>query len=300
MTTATKCALCNEPLNMIDDDDLYEFAAKRHHAVCPKRPIEVGDYVRWESGLTPGRWVEGELMDIPSPVKYGIRVADKSDWQPMYPDERGWHLFNTERGAIIRRIPRPAEAQAIRVGDLVRWRPTPGSPWDGMTIDGIAESVAESVEGTRRLTVLRVTAVCRGTSLGDRGFALGSLVDVTMAPGRVEVLNAPNPDPIPARPGPVCAAGCQCGAHAPPASAPALVDGIDREACLTRWMENRLAVEGGALPPNAMTRMQRDVGRAMWLQRYGAARSAELRGKVAAGREADRCRVRVDVQDVES
>lgn len=76
----------------------------------------------------------------------------------------------------------------------------------------------------------------------------------------------------------------------------ALIDGLDREVCLARWMENRLAVEGRhhaspGTPPNTMTRMQRDVGRALWLERYGAQRGAELRAKVAADREAERCRV---------
>lgn len=97
---------------------------------------------------------------------------------------------------------------------------------------------------------------------------------------------------------PTCAPSCQCGAHvaAPPG---ALIDGIDREACLARWMENRLAVEGGAAPANAMTRMQIDVGRALWLERYGAQRAAELRAKVEAGREAERNRVTYSELDAE-
>jgi hypothetical protein len=77
----------------------------------------------------------------------------------------------------------------IGCGDHVRWRPTIESPWGGMIIEGIAERVCERADGTRRLTVLRVTAVHRGTSLGERGFALGSLVDVTVAPGTVVVLH---------------------------------------------------------------------------------------------------------------
>jgi len=76
----------------------------------------------------------------------------------------------------------------IGCGDHVRWHPAEESPWGGMAVEGIAERVCERADGTRRLTMLHVTAVHRGTSLGDRGFALGSLVDVTVAPGSAEVL----------------------------------------------------------------------------------------------------------------
>lgn len=241
------CALCATLIDLSHcTPDTYETTMEAHHAVCSKRPIEVGDYVRWESGQTPGRWVEGELMDIPNPDKYGIRIADKSDWEPMWPDERGWHKFNTKRGATIRRIPRPeAQAPVRRVFPIGADRTKP-------------------------------CATC-SRSWGDH---FGVACDLP----RMEDYES----------GPVCAPGCPCGAHAP-----ALVDGVDREVCLARWMENRLFSEGGSPPPNAMTRMQRDVGRAMWLERYGIARSAELRAKVAAGREAERCRVTYSELDAE-
>ena len=64
----------------------------------------------------------------------------------------------------------------------------------------------------------------------------------------------------------------------------------------TRRISRSLAVEGGAAPPNVLTRMQVDVGRELWLQWFGAKRSAELRERVAADREAERCRVRVDLE----
>lgn len=71
LTTATvehRCSLCNEVLSR---EDLRPEVAERmladHHAVCPKRPIEVGDYVRWEYGPTgpfakPENWAEGMVV----------------------------------------------------------------------------------------------------------------------------------------------------------------------------------------------------------------------------------------------
>lgn len=250
---AQLCALCRDPIAL--DPGVYTAAQidqriADHKAVCWKRPIAVGDYVRWESGLTPARWVEGELMDIPSPDKYGIRVADKSDWEPKWPDERGWHMFNTKRGAIIRRIPRPEAAHTT---------PT-----------------AERRVFPRGADRSRPCGTC-ARYWGDH---YGVACEQPYMAGYES--------------GPVCAPGCPCGAHAT-----ALVDGLDREACLARWMENRLFSEGVTAPPNAMTRMQRDVGRALWLERYGAARSAELRAKVAADRRAERNRVTYSELDAE-
>lgn len=107
-----RCEHCGDDLSQYLPYLSIERIDAAHRIPCPTRPIEVGDYVRWESGTTIGRWVEGELMDLPGQDRYGIRVIRKADFEPRFPDARGWHLFNTLRGGTICRIPRPAEAQA--------------------------------------------------------------------------------------------------------------------------------------------------------------------------------------------
>ena len=74
---------------------------------------------------------------------------------------------------------------------------------------------------------------------------------------------------------------------------PVLIGGLTPDQCLSHWMENRLFIEGlhfMATLPNALTPEQVAVGRALWLARFGAQRSAELRAKVTASREADAAR----------
>ena len=257
------CALCRETIAL--DPGVYTAAQidqriADHHAICPKRPIHVGDYVRWEYGpaghfAMPTNWVEGEVMRADRYVAdiradrcgMGHRVGKVNEFG-----------ISAECGSTIRRIPRPAEAQAavpVFPAGADRSQPCPTCSKGWGEHYGIACSYFD-----RR----RPCGAC-GDPLGDH----------------LKTAGCHGPAPVIA---------------VPPATA--LVDGIDREQCLARWMENRLAVEGGA-PPHAMTRMQRDVGRALWLERFGAERAAELRAKIAAGREAERNRVRVEVQDVD-
>lgn len=221
------CALCSEPVDISHcTPDTYPATMAAHHAVCPKRPIAVGDYVRWDGQMDDGsnckRWAEGEVVGFKLD-KTQVRIARSSDkWFAAEP------YFT---GPVLRRISRPAAAQA---------------------------------------TVLMV-----------------STCDVCCIPGATAETGRCNHGYL-----------YRSVVREPAPPAPALVDGLTREQCLERWMENRLAVEGGARPPNKMNRMQRDVGRTMWLAGPGAKRSAELRDLVAADREAERNRVRVEVQDV--
>lgn len=99
------------------------------------------------------------------------------------------------------------------------------------------------------------------------------------------------------------------------AAAPVLVDGLTSEQCSLRWSENRLAVEGGAAPPNVLTPDQIAAGRAEYQAGPGAHRSKVLRELIAAGpsldgstygrrlaaerRERDRARIKVDVQVID-
>lgn len=290
-----KCALCSIVLDLGPKStyaQTYDATMAAHHAVCPKRPIEVDEMVRIVRTTTPRlHGTVGKVVTVDraknSHMPYRVKVEG---------DNFPWWCYEVER------IRRPAAVQGFSPGERVVWRPTPGSPWASLAIDGEVVSVRGD---DRRVWTMRVLAVAGGVP-NNLPPPIGSVLDLTAAPGRVERV-------------PTCGPGCQCGAHEtaetrieqtvhpatkeagrysePPA--PALVDGLTREQCSTRWLENRLAVEGGAAPPNVMTRMQRDVGRAMWLAGPGAKRSAELRDRVSADREAERNRVRVDVQDVE-
>lgn len=379
MTTATKCALCSEEL--FDDRDGtptpedVEDVARDHHAVCPKRPIEVGDYVSWEVGCQDRDFIHGEVERVTDGLAR-VRITAASQNQASV---FGPHCVSHIAQPIgtLRRIPRPAEAQAIGVDDYVEWRPD-GSPsraagrvlaksqttaivwirevsktwtaFEACPIVGDTRSVplsdlrrvpypeanVQRVDSGARAAMKAASRIAAVVDAARQGHIKG---EVQATDRRVFPRGADRTKPCPTctRPwgehfgvacesprmegyeiGPVCTPECQCGAHAVPSKpaqwiatsgtkvhtlewspAPALVDGIDREVCLARWMENRMAVEGGAAAPNVMTRMQRDVARSLWMQRFGAKRSAELRELVAADREAERCRVRVDIQDVE-
>lgn len=115
-----RCAHCDFPvLNGNESPIAADMKIAAHHAVCPKRPVEVGDWVRWEFHRF-GAWCEGELESVSDHlfwVRYGVRVSVCSDEKP-------WTNFpKLKRGAVtyygvgpgdpdssIRRIPRPGEA----------------------------------------------------------------------------------------------------------------------------------------------------------------------------------------------
>lgn len=74
----------------------------------------------------------------------------------------------------------------MSIGDLVRWRPTPGSPIDALTILG-------EVVGDRMLRVLSVdgelpSVSWRGLVVPRPGPLPGSILDWTFAPGRMELV----------------------------------------------------------------------------------------------------------------
>lgn len=93
------------------------------------------------------------------------------------------------------------EREQIKVGDRVRWNPTPGSPWGPLTIEGVVLAV-RTTTGCLRAGMLRVTAVrgklqsteWRGRSVSHVPPRAGDVVDVTTAPGvvrRVESVRTP-------------------------------------------------------------------------------------------------------------
>lgn len=117
----------------------------------------------------------------------------------------------------VARIPRPVAAQGFSPGERVVWRPTPGSPWASLAIDGEVVSVRGD---DRRVWTMRVLAVA-GEVPNNLPPPIGSVLDLTAAPGRVERV-------------PTCGPGCGCGDHDPLKPTPALVDGLTRDACLAR------------------------------------------------------------------
>lgn len=234
-TVAHRCALCSEVLSHGDlTPNGADAVTAAHHAVCPARPIEVGETVR----IVRTTWdamhgIHGTVIAIDrheASMPYMVRADDGRGLHD-------WWCFEVER------IPRPAEAQA----------PVP----HGYVEHRCQGSLANGEQCPRRTTATNV---------------------------RIDEWQCPD-----------CVAR-GIVVRAAPAPAPTLVDGLDREVCLARWMENRLAIESGAPPPNALTPEQVATGRAMWLQRFGAQRSDALRAKVTADREAERCRVRVDLE----
>jgi hypothetical protein len=78
-----------------------------------------------------------------------------------------------------------------------------------------------------------------------------------------------------------------------------LVDGFSPVECYYRWADNRACVERGGPPLYKLTAAQIEVGRRAYQTDCLAEHAAQLRAKVDASREAERNRVRVDVQDID-
>lgn len=154
MSVITKCPLCESPFHL-DDDSTFDGGADltreqevaRHHAVCPKRPIEVGDYVRWEYGLLgyfahPDNWAEGEVMGIDR-VHADIRVERCG--------------LGTRTGTVT------AFGYGRDIGSTIR-RILPAVSVDGLTpVQCLAafENMQMTDGRTRKLTALQL-AVARG------------------------------------------------------------------------------------------------------------------------------------------
>lgn len=115
------CALCREAISL--DPGVYTAAQidqriADHHMVCPKRPIEVGDYVRLDVlGVQfVGAWQEGTVEEF-DPLGYAAIRLQKAG--PDMVSEIG----NVRRLWVksLRRIPRPAEPQTnVLIDGLTR------------------------------------------------------------------------------------------------------------------------------------------------------------------------------------
>ena len=108
-----KCASCDVMFQGETDDSVLTLLSQ-HREVCPKRPLEVGDYVRWDGQMPDGsaptdepepRWIEGDILEFDRNATR-VRVMARSDEQFA----ESVYLF----GNVLRRIPRPvAEVKAI-------------------------------------------------------------------------------------------------------------------------------------------------------------------------------------------
>lgn len=255
------------------------FHAKAHHAVCTARSIAVGDPVRWDYGPTgpfamPTNWAEGEVTAID---KYHATIRVERCGLGKRVGQVIAFGIGPGVDSTIRRIPRPevgaAQARPFRAGDKVR-------------------------------IVRTTTTLLHG--------ALGTLVHIDESEGGMpyrvtvdaekdgyewwcyEVEHADRP----AAP-PICAPGCQCGAHGlaawlpvaatvhptvkeagryiePPAQV--LVDGLTPAQCLAEYSLRQNGIDRRAV----LTPAQLAAAREEW--------SAALRAKVAASREADAAR----------
>lgn len=273
-TTAHCCALCSEA---IDCDmslvESYVTACAAHHAVCPKRPIEPPDHVLW---AYPARnvWAKGELREVLGRHANGslscvnIMVTECSDGfvdvehRPRPGEAHTFGLPDNE--FTIRRIPRPAEAQAtVRRGKCC------AHPVERHHYSGCADC-----------------ACClQWSEHPDRDLDDSDSAQIA----RMHSTGSPTPPATPT----TCAPGCQCDAHEIAAQRPkegdriplepsahVLVDGLTRAQCLAAYT----CAQNEELPGGAefLTDAQRAAGQEAW--------SAALRAKVAAGREADAAR----------
>lgn len=270
---AHRCALCNEAIDP-RPDHLLDQRIAAHHAVCPARPVAVGDYVRWERRRNPEMWIEGELVAI-GPQRKSVYIDAKTDcgrWPVPLRGRTRCDGPHYQDSTTIRRIPRPAEAQAIAVDDYVEWRP------DGYQSRAIGMVLAKS----QTAAVIWIREVSKTWTAYEARPIEGHTRSVPLS----DLRRLPQPPATPA----TCAPGCHCDAHAPP-PAPALVDGITPAECSARWDAGRAAVEDSTSPALPMTPAQIACAKERYHAYESVGWSRLLDAKVAASREAERNRV---------
>jgi hypothetical protein len=105
------------------------------------------------------------------------------------------------------------------------------------------------------------------------------------------------------RSGPPAAAGYLCPEHecltSPIPTVELLIDGLSSSMCYERWAANKIRIERGKALVHDMTPSQIAEGRRAFIALVSPMRTRQLRAKIAAAREQERCRVVVDLQDVE-
>jgi hypothetical protein len=149
-TALHKCALCDIAVAGGDvSGPMVAALLAEHRQICPARPIEVGDYVRWEY---PSRdvWAEGTVTEILSqnrdrPTVINILVSDHSggfhDCDPAPHVGEGHTFGNHDRDTTLRRIPRPGAGEQ-HAAAMVGTRP-------GATTTGTAQAIQREIEEQR-------------------------------------------------------------------------------------------------------------------------------------------------------
>lgn len=134
-----RCAWCDEDLTR------FNMLADAHRAVCPKRPIEAGDYVHW-CFAERGTWADGEVTawmprgESCPHDRITIRVAAHSGgWGEGIADPVAVgreHTFGCEErdGIFVRRIPRPAARIEAAVRGAQQPQAEPPAP---VLVDGL-------------------------------------------------------------------------------------------------------------------------------------------------------------------
>jgi hypothetical protein len=314
MTCATKCALCGEVLDQYLPYLGVERTMAAHAVGCPSRPIAVGDDV--EARMC-GAWdTQGKVTGRVRGCEHAFVVTVASGPAGTVGQELA---FGRE---ALRRIPRPgAGEQRTTVGPLqgLTINFAAGLPYGSIVVrTGPGRYEARWNDGSHAVRVesayrgrsaCPAIAICEVMTTGLLKVAVyppGAYDPRDLDPGdevTVNVTTAPvrggQHDPPPPR--------CACGGDHPPCEAHArhlkptgpLVDGLTVAECDSRWSDNRYRLEAGLPQRHALTDAQIAAGRASWQARNHPRVSALVRERVAAGREAERNRVRVEVQDVD-
>lgn len=243
-TALHKCAFCRvavaggqHPAHLIDA------LLADHRAVCERRPVEIGDYVRWDGQMDDGsnseRWAEGEVVrfvETSEGRKIQVRLTSRSD--------KGFSERPFFTGPVLRRIPRPGAGERTRGAQHAPAPPQFIAP---------PPLHPETIAALERLK--------------ERAYAC---------------LGVPQGSPP----------RCACGDDHPPGK-PAQTDPLDVK--YDRFTLRDLLVKDATLREDRPTMLrlpltpaQRAAVSAHW--------SAQLRAKVAASREAERNRVRVDLE----
>lgn len=290
-TALHKCALCGVAVAGGDvGAHLVESLLAAHHAVCEKRPLEVGDYVEWKAVSTH---VCGEVVGISKDDEISIRV----DFDRHHPSSSSWqgevHDLS-RRQCGLRRIPRPgageqATSNPVRIGCIL----SRSTDWCWIAIsDGGAAALRpgdrigvrnhpDAPDRTGRATVVEVADGCarleRPAVMDIACIATDDHVYL------IERSRGGQHDPALPR--------CACGEDHPPGKH-APIDPLDvvydsrplRELLAMDQSNRQEARETCAI----FTPVQHAAVRSHW--------SAQLRAKVTASREAERNRVRVDLE----
>lgn len=238
-------------------------------------PIGPGDYVRYQCP-NPGSdsWAEGEVVGQAKDCKHDGWLSVSIAAGNSYLGKRmgaEWSFGPT----ALRRIPRPekivrAGGETFAVGDRIRWRPCAESSWGGLVVDGTVERIGAAGS----VTAMRITAVICETPPVPRAPHLGELIGVSHKPGTVTRRGEASDD-----------------------IGQALVDGLTPVQCYARWLDNRACVESGRpLHHPTLTPAQIQAGHAAFIADRDPRHANALRALIAAGRDADRNRVQVDLE----